>query len=153
VHRTLHTTDEPGPEDGASFARAGARMNSGPAGPRGRRGIEALAVVLGLDDALEHPERLVGLPPRRLVELLRAARIVAADLEQAIALARLDGPVPEAPRSSEDQYLDPEEAAALLGVSVRFLRGRALPGRVTLGPKRVVYSKQALLKYARARQG
>jgi hypothetical protein len=77
-------------------------------------------------------------------------------LEHALALARLDGlgqaaPPPATP--PEDQYLDPRAAAALLGVTPRYLRGRSVPGRVVLSPKRVVYSKQALLKFARARQG
>jgi hypothetical protein len=148
-----------GPVDrgGPSSVRASARMSGGASGPGGRRGVEPLVPALSLDGVLEHPEQLAGLPPRCLVGLLRAARIVAANLDQAIALARLDGPAHNAPRAAtapedQDQYLDPAAAAALLGVSVRFLRGRKLPGRVVLGPKRIVYSRKALLRFARARQ-
>jgi hypothetical protein len=128
----------------------------GPAGPGGRRGVEALTPVLSLDDAAEHPDRLVGLPERRLQELLRASRLLVVHVEHALGLARLDGGLVEAPRpstkSEEDQYLDPEAAARLLGVNTRFLRGRTLPGRVVLGPRRIVYSRNALLKFARTRQ-
>jgi hypothetical protein len=130
-------------------------MSGGPAGPGGRRGIEALVPVLSLDDALEHPERLVGLPERRLAELLRASRLLVVHLEHALTLARLDGPGQAAPAPAtplEDQYLDAEAAAALLGVTPRYLRGRKLPGRVPLSPKTVVYSRKALLKFAQARQ-
>jgi hypothetical protein len=136
-------------EDLESTARPGARMSPSDSRPGGRREVERLAPVLSLDDALEYPEKLLTLPARRLQELLRAARRVVADLEYAAALATL----PDAlePSDDQDRLLSRQEAASLLGTSPRFLKGRAIPGKVMLGKKTTAYRRADLLRFIKAR--
>jgi hypothetical protein len=83
--------------------------------------------------------------PERALELSHAeaaAMLAAVGALEAILRARV-----ATPDSGPEPPLKAPEAAALLGVSERWLRRRALPFRIELSPGRVGYDKAGLLKY------
>jgi hypothetical protein len=113
-----------------------------------------------LDAVAAHPDLAMGLPLTTLVDLRRQAACVVAELDARIQLALGQAPSPaarpEARSGERDQTLTPAEAAALLGVTPRWLRQHAAELQsftFRLNRKTVRYSRAGLTRWMGARQG
>jgi predicted DNA-binding transcriptional regulator AlpA len=104
-----------------------------------------------LDALAADPSQLASLPRTTLLDLLRVTRLLAVELEHALAARQPEPVLPVPDGASPDRRLTPPEAAAYLGVSLRWLRQRDVPGKIKLGHRTVVYSAKALEKYLRQR--
>jgi predicted DNA-binding transcriptional regulator AlpA len=102
-----------------------------------------------LSELLDAPERLPTLRREVLLELRRQTLHFLAELEHQVALAPPGAPSPAAQDGQEDRLLSPDEAAAYLGRTRRWIKrhGPRLPGRVKLSPKAIGYRLRDLERY------
>ena len=116
---------------------------------------------------MTRPELLEALlaDPARAGDLTAPeAADLAADLAPVLAALTRRASQPEAPEAMSgadgaapkdgtegDRLLTADQAAARLGVSPRWLRGRRLPFRRELSPRRVRYSEAGLERYLQLR--
>jgi hypothetical protein len=140
-------------EERHSSARGYPRVSEGRSTPGRRRGTEALAAVPSLDALAAEPDTAAALPYTALLAARRTAQRLVADLDHALALATPQAVPTPAQDGQADRLLTPAETIVYLAVSKRWFRrhGRALPGRVQLGPKTFAYQRSALERFVKQR--
>jgi hypothetical protein len=127
-----------------SEARADQPIAAGPNRDR-------LVSVPSLDTVRAEPERLLSLPRPVLLELRRQVGHLAVELDMALTETGNNVVVTQPDGAEPDRRLSPPEAAAYLGVPLRYLCDRKVPGKIKLSHRVTVYSEAALKKYLRQR--
>jgi predicted DNA-binding transcriptional regulator AlpA len=109
--------------------------------------------VIRLVDAVERPDMITEIPVDAVPSLLGELEVVRARLWMRMLMNRVEPSTPNV--RSHDRLLDPQEAANLIGVSIRWLyrHRRQLPFARPMSRKTLRFSSLGLQAWIAERHG
>jgi hypothetical protein len=107
-----------------------------------------LYVKYSLDEIIEQPLKAAGIPKEEIPRLLAKISALLCVLSGNMVTPPADSPKPK----DDDELLTPEEAAQMLGTTVKWLYAhkRQLP-HISLSHKQLRFSRKSLQRYIVAR--